>query len=189
MPGLMAIREEFAPRQPLKGARISGSLHMTIPDRRAHRDIAGARRGGSLGLVQHLLDAGSCGRCHRRARNACVRVERRVSDRLLGIHHKIFEWADGGYSNMILDDGGDATVLLHLGTRAESDASVLAKPTSEEEEALFASIKAHLKVDPKWYSTRLKQVKGRDGRDHHRCEASLPDGEGGEVGFPGHQRE
>jgi len=74
--------------------------------------------------------------------------------------HKIFEWADGGYSNMILDDGGDATVLLHLGTRAETDASVLAKPTSEEEEALFASIKAHLKADPKWYSTRLKQVKG-----------------------------
>src|SRR6202012_3761581 len=74
--------------------------------------------------------------------------------------HRIFEWADGGYSNMILDDGGDATVLLHLGTSAETDLSVLAKPSSEEEEALFASIKAHLKVDPKWYSTRLKHVKG-----------------------------
>ena len=74
--------------------------------------------------------------------------------------HRIFEWPDGGYSNMILDDGGDATLLLHLGTRAESDASVLAKPGSEEETSLFASIKAKLKVDPKWYSTRLKQIKG-----------------------------
>src|SRR6202008_5029200 len=74
--------------------------------------------------------------------------------------HKIFEWSDGGYSNMILDDGGDATLLLHLGTNAETDPTVLGKPSSEEEEALFASIKAHLKADPKWYSTRLKHVKG-----------------------------
>src|SRR5512138_1524423 len=74
--------------------------------------------------------------------------------------HKIFEWPDGGYSNMILDDGGDATLLLHLGVRAEGDASVLAKPGSEEETALFNSIKAKLKVDPKWYSARIKHIKG-----------------------------
>ncbi|HEY0683702.1 MAG TPA: adenosylhomocysteinase, partial [Steroidobacter sp.] len=71
-----------------------------------------------------------------------------------------FEWTDGGYSNLILDDGGDATLLLHLGARAETDASVIAKPGSEEETSLFNSIRAKLKVDPKWYSTRLKQIKG-----------------------------
>jgi adenosylhomocysteinase len=74
--------------------------------------------------------------------------------------HRIFEWPDGGYSNMILDDGGDATLLLHLGAKAEKDASVIARPTSEEETHLFASIKAKLAQDPKWYSTRLAHIKG-----------------------------
>jgi adenosylhomocysteinase len=74
--------------------------------------------------------------------------------------HRIFEWTDGGYTNMILDDGGDATLLLHLGTRAEKDLSVIANPTSEEETCLFDAIKAKLKVDPTWYSTRLAQIKG-----------------------------
>ena len=75
--------------------------------------------------------------------------------------HKIFEWADGGFTNMILDDGGDATLLLHLGTNAETDPSACSpSPRVEEEEALLASIKAHLKADPKWYSTRLGDVKG-----------------------------
>jgi adenosylhomocysteinase len=74
--------------------------------------------------------------------------------------HRIFEWQDGGYSNMILDDGGDATMLLHLGTKAQKDLSVLNNPTSEEETVLFASIKAKLKIDPTWYSVRLEKVKG-----------------------------
>ena len=74
--------------------------------------------------------------------------------------HRIFEWADGGYSNMILDDGGDATLLLHLGTRAESDITLLANPSSEEEVSLFNAIKSKLGSDPKWYSTRLAQIKG-----------------------------
>ena len=74
--------------------------------------------------------------------------------------HRIFEWPDGGHSNMILDDGGDATLLLHLGAKAEKDASLIAKPGNEEEELLFAAIKAKLKVDPKWYSTRLAKIKG-----------------------------
>jgi adenosylhomocysteinase len=74
--------------------------------------------------------------------------------------HRIFEWPDNGYTNMILDDGGDATLLLHLGARAESDAKVIASPCSEEEKFLFASIKAKLAKDPKWYSTRLAKVKG-----------------------------
>lgn len=74
--------------------------------------------------------------------------------------HKIFEWPNGSYSNMILDDGGDATLLLHLGARAENDASVLNNPTSEEETVLYAAIKAKLNEDPTWYSSRLVQIKG-----------------------------
>ena len=74
--------------------------------------------------------------------------------------HRIFEWPDGGYSNMILDDGGDATLLLHLGSKAEKDTSVISKPGSEEEEFLFASIKAKLSRDASWYSTRLAKIKG-----------------------------
>ncbi|MFM8270702.1 MAG: adenosylhomocysteinase, partial [Pseudomonadota bacterium] len=74
--------------------------------------------------------------------------------------HRIFEWTDGGFTNMILDDGGDATLLLHLGAKAEKDLSVLAKPTSEEETVLFAAIKKKLSVDSKWYSTRLAHIKG-----------------------------
>jgi adenosylhomocysteinase len=74
--------------------------------------------------------------------------------------HRIFEWPDGGYTNMILDDGGDATLLLHLGTRAESDAGVISNPSSEEETALFAAIRAKLKADPRWYSARIARVKG-----------------------------
>src|SRR5246127_1851514 len=74
--------------------------------------------------------------------------------------HRIFDWPDGGHSNMILDDGGDATLLLHLGTRAEKDISVLSKPTSEEETVLFAAIKEKLKVHPNWYSKRLAEIKG-----------------------------
>jgi adenosylhomocysteinase len=160
MPGLMAIREEFAPKQPLKGARITGSLHMTIQ---------------TAVLIETLQALGaevrwaSCNifstQDHAAAAIAATGTPvyawkgESLTD-YWEYTHKIFEWADGGYSNMILDDGGDATLLLHLGTNAETDASVLAKPSSEEEEALFASIKAHLKADPKWYSKRLKQVKG-----------------------------
>jgi adenosylhomocysteinase len=74
--------------------------------------------------------------------------------------HRIFDWTDGGYSNMILDDGGDATLLLHLGAKAEKDASVLSNPGNEEEQLLFAAIKARLKAEPKWYSSRLSRIKG-----------------------------
>jgi adenosylhomocysteinase len=74
--------------------------------------------------------------------------------------HRIFEWPDGGYSNMILDDGGDATLLLHLGARAEHDPAVIAKPSSDEETALFAAIRARLRSDAQWYSTRIRQIRG-----------------------------
>jgi hypothetical protein len=102
--------------------------------------------------------------------------------------HRIFEWADGGFSNMILDDGGDATLLLHLGARAEKDLSVIAKPSSEEETILFAAIKAKLATDPTWYSPP-RQNQGRHRRDHHRRASPVPDAPARRAQVPGHQRQ
>ncbi len=160
MPGLMAIREEYAASQPLKGARITGSLHMTIQ---------------TAVLIETLTALGakvrwaSCNifstQDHAAAAIAAdgIPVFAYKGESLTeywDFTHRIFEWADGSYSNMILDDGGDATLLLHLGARAEADVSVLAKPGSEEERVLYAAIKARLGVDGKWYSTRLAAIKG-----------------------------
>jgi adenosylhomocysteinase len=160
MPGLMAIREEFAPKQPLKGARITGSLHMTIQTAVLIETLQ------ALGAEVRWASCNIFSTQDHAAAAIAVRgtpVYAWKGESLTDYWeytHKIFEWPDGGYSNMILDDGGDATLLLHLGSNAETNAAVLAKPTSEEEEALFASIRAHLKIDPKWYSTRLKHIRG-----------------------------
>jgi adenosylhomocysteinase len=160
MPGLMAIREEFAASQPLKGARITGSLHMTIQ---------------TAVLIETLVALGaqvrwaSCNifstQDHAAAAIAAqgipvFAVKGESLPDYWDYTHRIFEWADGGYSNMILDDGGDATLLLHLGARAEKDISVLDKPDSEEATVLFAAIKTKLKTDPTWYSTRLSKIQG-----------------------------
>jgi adenosylhomocysteinase len=165
MPGLMAIREEFAKKKPLKGARITGSLHMTIQ---------------TAVLVQTLEALGadvrwaSCNIYSTQDHAAAALVVagtpvfaykgENLKD-YWDYTHRIFEFngkkgtAEEG-PNMILDDGGDATLLMHLGTRAEKDIKVLAKPGSEEEIELFAAIKAKLKVDPTWYSRRLKNIIG-----------------------------
>src|SRR5580658_3058968 len=160
MPGLMAIREEFAPKQPLKGARITGSLHMTIQTAvliETLQALGAQVRWASCNIFSTQDHAAAA----IAARGTPVFALKGESlEDYWDYTHRIFDWPDGGYSNMILDDGGDATLLLHLGTRAESDLAVIAKPTSEEETALFASIRARLKSDPKWYSTRLKHIKG-----------------------------
>lgn len=160
MPGLMAIREEFSKNQPLKGARITGSLHMTIQ---------------TAVLIETLIDLGaevrwaSCNiystQDHAAAAIAAggtpvFAVKGETLEEYWDYTHRIFEWADGGYSNMILDDGGDATLLLHLGVKAEKDLSVLDNPGSEEEICLFNAIKAKLKTDGSWYSDRIKHIKG-----------------------------
>ena len=160
MPGLMAIREEFAATRPLKGARISGSLHMTIQ---------------TAVLIQTLEALGaevrwaSCNifstQDHAAAAIAAngtpvFAVKGETLEEYWDYTHRIFDWKDGGFSNMILDDGGDATLLLHIGTKAETDPAVLANPGSEEEKILFAAIKTKLAQDGKWYSTRLKHIKG-----------------------------
>src|SRR5476649_2387147 len=160
MPGLMAIRQEFAARQPLRGARITGSLHMTIQTAvliETLNALGAEVRWASCNIYStqdHAAAAIAAGG------TPVFAVKGESLADYWDYTHRIFEWPDGGYSNMILDDGGDATLLLHLGARAEKDASLVAKPGNEEEELLFAAIKAKLKVDPKWYSTRLARIKG-----------------------------
>jgi adenosylhomocysteinase len=160
MPGLMAIREEYTATQPLRGARIAGSLHMTIQ---------------TAVLIETLQALGaqvrwaSCNiystQDHAAAAIAVTGTpvyayKGESLEEYWQYTHQIFEWPDGGCANMILDDGGDATLLLHLGVRAESDPAELSNPGSAEEIALFASIKARLASDSKWYSTRLEHIKG-----------------------------
>ena len=160
MPGLMAIREEFAKAQPLKGARITGSLHMTIQTAVLIQTLEalGAQvRWASCNIYSTQDHAAAAIAA---AGTPVFAFKGENLDQYWEYTHRIFEWADGGYSNMILDDGGDATMLLHLGTNAEKDLSVLDNPDSEEAVCLFNSIKAKLKTDPTWYSTRLAQIKG-----------------------------
>jgi adenosylhomocysteinase len=160
MPGLMAIREEFAASQPLKGARITGSLHMTIQTAVLIETLnaLGAQvRWASCNIYStqdHAAAAIAAGG------TPVFAFKGENLDEYWEFTHRIFDWTDGGYSNMILDDGGDATLLLHLGTRAESDISVLNNPGSEEETCLFNSIKKHLAIDATWYSKRLAAIKG-----------------------------
>ena len=148
MPGLMAIRDEFAKTQPLKGARIAGSLHMTIQTAvliQTLEAIGAEVRWASCNIFStqdHAAAAIAAG-------GTPVFAHKGESlEEYWDYTHRIFEWSDGGTPNMILDDGGDATLLVHLGMKAEKDASVIAKPGSEEEEFLFASIKKTLKKKP-----------------------------------------
>jgi adenosylhomocysteinase len=160
MPGLMAIREEFARTQPLRGARISGSLHMTIQTAvliETLQALGATVRWASCNIFSTQDHAAAA----IAARGTAVFAWKGESlEDYWDYTHRIFDWPDGGYSNMILDDGGDATLLLHLGARAETDASVVSNPSSDEERALFGAIRARLKADPRWYSTRLREIRG-----------------------------
>jgi len=160
MPGLMSIREEFAASQPLKGARIAGSLHMTIQ---------------TAVLIQTLEALGadvrwvSCNIFSTQDHAAAAIADGgtpvfahkgETLEEYWEYTHRMFVWGDGGAANMILDDGGDATLLLHLGKDAEKDLSVLDNPGSEEEVILFAAIKAHIAKDPQWYTKAAADIKG-----------------------------
>ena len=160
MPGLMAIRQEFAARQPLRGARITGSLHMTIQTAvliETLNALGAEVRWASCNIYSTQDHAAAA---IAKGGTAVFAVKGETLTEYWDYTHRIFQWPDGGHSNMILDDGGDATLLLHLGARAEKDLALVAKPTSEEEECLFAAIKARLKTDPTWYSTRLAKIRG-----------------------------
>ena len=160
MPGLVATREKYSAEKPLKGARIAGSIHMTIQ---------------TAVLIESLVTLGaevrwaSCNifstQDHAAAAIAAAGIpvfafKGESLEEYWEYTHRIMEWHDGGGPNMILDDGGDATLLLVLGTRAEQDISVLDSPGSEEEVALFSAIRTRLKTSPDWYSTRLADIQG-----------------------------
>jgi len=160
MPGLVATREKYAAEQPLKGAHIAGSLHMTIQ---------------TAVLIETLVALGakvrwaSCNifstQDHAAAAIAADQIpvfakKGETVEEYWAYTHRILDWGEGSGPNMILDDGGDATLALTLGARAEKDPSLLDTPENEEETALFAAIKAHLKDDPQWYSRRLPAVMG-----------------------------
>jgi adenosylhomocysteinase len=160
MPGLMATREEFGPEQPLRGARIAGSLHMTIQTAvliETLKAIGADVRWASCNIYSTQDHAAAAIAA---AGTPVFAVKGETLQEYWDYTHRIFEWSDGGAPNMILDDGGDATLLLHLGMQAESNPGVIAKPTNEEEEVLFATIAKRLKAQPGWYSAVAKSIKG-----------------------------
>ena len=160
MPGLMAVRAEYKNAQPLKGARIAGSLHMTIQT---------AMLIESLKALGAEIRWASCNiystQDHAAAAIAAAGIpvfayKGETLDEYWEYAHRIMEWHDGGTPNMILDDGGDATLLVILGAKAEKDPSVIANPTNEEETAFFKSIKKRLDTKPGYYSRILANIKG-----------------------------
>ena len=160
MPGLMAIRREYAAAQPLKGARITGSLHMTIQTAVLMEPLValGAELRWASCNIFSTQDHAAAAMVAAGIPTFAVKGE--SLEDYWRYTHAIFEWADGKPSNMILDDGGDATLLLHLGARAAKDPSVLANPGSEEEKILFATIKERLKTDPSFYQRNLDAIIG-----------------------------
>ena len=160
MPGLMAIRREYAAAQPLKGARITGSLHMTIQTAVLMETLValGAELRWASCNIFSTQDHAAAAMVAAGIPTFAVKGE--SLEDYWRYTHAIFEWADGKPSNMILDDGGDATLLLHLGARAAKDPSVLANPGSEEEKILFATIKERLKTDPTFYQRNLDAIIG-----------------------------
>jgi adenosylhomocysteinase len=160
MPGLMAIREEYASQHPLRGARITGSLHMTIQTAvliETLQALGAMVRWASCNIFSTQDHAAAAIAA---AGTAVFARKGESLDEYWDYTHRIFEWPDGGYSDMILDDGGDATLLLHLGAVAERDPAAVSRPTNEEETALFAAIRSKLAKDPTWYSTRLGRIRG-----------------------------
>ncbi|PIW27309.1 MAG: adenosylhomocysteinase [Rhodospirillales bacterium CG15_BIG_FIL_POST_REV_8_21_14_020_66_15] len=160
MPGLMATRDEYRAQQPLKGARIAGSLHMTIQTAvliETLRDLGADVRWASCNIFStqdHAAAAIAEG-------GTPVFAHKGESlEQYWDYCHRIFEWADGGTANMILDDGGDATLLIHLGMEAENNPAVLDKPGSEEAEYMFASIKKKLAEDHGWYTRQGEAIRG-----------------------------
>jgi adenosylhomocysteinase len=160
MPGLMAIRAEYAPLQPLHGARVAGSLHMTIQTAVLIETLQalGAEVRWASCNVFSTQDHAAAAIAARGTPVFAYKGE--TLDEYWNYAHRIFEWPLGRQASLIVDDGGDATLLLHLGARAERDETVIAHPSNEEEAALFKAIEEKLGRDPRWYSVRLGAVRG-----------------------------
>jgi adenosylhomocysteinase len=160
MPGLMQIREEYAGEQPLAGARIAGSLHMTIQTAMlidTLKALGADVRWASCNIYSTQDHAAAAIAA---SGTPVFAYKGETLDEYWAYTHRIFEWPAGRQANMILDDGGDATLLLMLGAQAEQDPSVIARPANEEETALYASIRRRLEKEPGWYSSRLKHIRG-----------------------------
>ncbi|MBG0809600.1 adenosylhomocysteinase [Methylosinus sp. H3A] len=161
MPGLMATRAEFGPSQPLKGARVAGSLHMTIQTAvliETLKALGADVRWASCNIYSTQDHAAAAIAA---AGTPVFAIKGESLEDYWDYTHRIFEWGDGGTPNMILDDGGDATLLIHLGLRAENgDTAFLDKATNEEEEVLFAAIKKRLKANPGFYTRNAVAIKG-----------------------------
>ena len=161
MPGLMATRDEYGPEQPLRGARIAGSLHMTIQTAVLIETLAalGADVRWASCNIYSTQDHAAAAVAASGIPVFAVKGE--SLEDYWDYTHRIFEWSDGGTPNMILDDGGDATLLIHLGLRAEQgETGLISKPTNEEEEVLFAAIKKRLKDKPGWYRKNAETIRG-----------------------------
>jgi adenosylhomocysteinase len=160
MPGLAALQAKYGDSKPLTGARIAGSLHMTIQTAVLIETLValGAEVRWASCNIYSTQDQAAAAIADQGIPVFAVKGE--TLDEYWAYTHRIMEWDDGGFPNMILDDGGDATMLLVLGTQAESDISVLDNPGSEEEVCLFNSIKARLEIEPDWYSKRLVNIQG-----------------------------
>ncbi len=160
MPGLMALRKEYGREQPLRGARITGSLHMTIQTAvliETLQALGAEVRWASCNIFSTQDHAAAAIAA---AGTPVFAYKGESLDEYWDYSHRIFEWPGDVGANMILDDGGDATLLLILGAKAEKDLSVVSHPTNEEEISLFNSIKARLQKDPTWYSRQLARIQG-----------------------------
>ncbi len=160
MPGLMATREEYGPQQPLRGARIAGSLHMTIQTAVLIETLTALGADVRWASCNIYSTQDHAAAAIAQAGTPVFAVKGESLADYWDYTHRIFEWHDGGFPNMILDDGGDATLLLHLGMQAETNPAVLNHPGNEEEEVLFAAIKKRIKDQPGWYTKLAKEVRG-----------------------------
>jgi adenosylhomocysteinase len=184
MPGLMAVRGEFGKDQPLKGARIAGSLHMTIQTAvliETLQHLGADVRWASCNIFS-TQDHAAAAVAVRGTPVFAVKGESLVE--YWEYAHRIFEWADGGHPNLILDDGGDATLLTVLGPKAEKDPSILGHPANEEEEALFAVMKRYLEEKPGFYSAIRAAVKGVSEETTTGVHRLYQMAERGELPFP-----
>jgi adenosylhomocysteinase len=161
MPGLMAIREEYGPERPLRGARICGSLHMTIQTAvliETLKALGADVRWASCNIYSTQDHAAAAVAA---SGTPVFAVKGESLEDYWDYQHRIFEWSDGGTPNMVLDDGGDATLLVHLGLRAEQgETGLISKPANQEEEILFAAIKRRLKDKPSWYKRNADAIRG-----------------------------
>jgi len=184
MPGLMAVRAEFGKDKPLKGARIAGSLHMTIQTAvliQTLEALGAEVRWASCNIFSTQDHAAAAIAA---AGTPVFAIKGETLLEYWDYAHRIFEWSDGGYPNLILDDGGDATLLCVLGPKAEKDPSILNNPQNEEEEALFTVMKRYLKEKPGFYSAIRASIQGVSEETTTGVHRLYQMAERGELPFP-----